>query len=169
MPSISEHFAREIVYFGAQKIDRWPGGEYPGAIPISSGTSVLAGAKFLHREGYFLEYRWGSSLYDLVLALSYHGPAVIGLEWYEGMKRPNEHFRMRPTGQLVGRHCLLAVGVELQVNHEQDSPSRYLVHFQNSLGADWGLNGRAAMCGSDLAHMLVDAELCIPTGVADGS
>lgn len=160
-PDIDKKFAREVIYHGAQRIDRWPGGEYPGASPISSGTSVLAAAKVLHRSGCIGHYYWGRTLMDLIMAVGYQGPVVLGIDWYQGMKRPAPE--MKPAGQLIGRHCLLVLGVTLVFQGEAINEEQSFFLFQNSSGRDWGEQGRAWMCMADLKPLLEGAEMCIPT------
>ena len=160
---VSEDFARRVIYHGAQRIDRWPGGEYPGAQPIASGTSVLAAAKFLHHEGYVAGYRWGIRMLDLVLAVGYHGPVVIGLDWYQGMKRPDSGGRMFATGQRIGRHCMLVIAVNAVASNDGLDEEQSHVIFQNSAGPNWGHNGRATMTLAALKPLIEGAEICIPT------
>jgi len=81
---LSASFAREKIYWEAQKIDPWEGGAYPGATPQYEGTSVLAGVKMLKTLGYIDGYKWAFGLNDLVMAVGYAGPAVLGVPWYEG-------------------------------------------------------------------------------------
>jgi len=75
----------KTIYWPAQRTDKWPGGEYPGAKPIAGGTSILATAKVLQGLGIVDSYYWASSVQELALVLLEHGPVVLGLEWYEGM------------------------------------------------------------------------------------
>jgi hypothetical protein len=62
---IDAEFAKEQIYWEAQKIDRWDGGAYPGAKPFMEGSSVLAAMKILKRLGYIEEYRWAFGVEDL--------------------------------------------------------------------------------------------------------
>jgi hypothetical protein len=134
-------------YREAQKVDEWPGENY-------SGTSVLAGAKVVQREGFLTEYRWAFGLQDLVLALGYKGPAVLGIPWYEGMYEPDPKGIIRPTGRVAGGHAILANGVNVK---------RELVRLHNSWGPDYGLGGSAFISFGDLERLLhEDGEACIP-------
>jgi hypothetical protein len=67
--NIGNRYAKELVYWEAQKIDQWPGGSYPGANPKYSGTSVLAGLKVLKNKGFISEYKWSFSLNELVIGV----------------------------------------------------------------------------------------------------
>lgn len=90
------------IYRWAQQHDEWEGEDY-------DGTSVLAGAKavteWLTR---YVEYRWCFSLDDLIRTIAYHGPVVLGWNWYTGMMRPDVDGRIRPTGVIEGGHCIVA-------------------------------------------------------------
>jgi hypothetical protein len=150
---ITDVYARVRLYWEAQKIDPWEGGSYPGARPFYEGTSVLAGAKVVKAAGGMDEYRWAFGLDDLVGALGYAGPAVLGLNWYEGMFEPVDGY-IRPTGELAGGHCILCRGVSV-------TRRRFLLH--NSWGPGWGLNGTCWITFDDMATLLAeDGEACIP-------
>jgi hypothetical protein len=154
---LDERFAIERIYWEAQKIDRWPGGDYPGAQPQrDDGTSVLAGVKAAAAQGWYLEYRWAFGEADLALAVSHVGPAVLGLPWFEGMLRGDDDHYLHPTGAVVGGHCVLAIGINIQRN-------AYMI--ANSWSADWtgSDHGRAWITRSDMGRLLADqGEACIP-------
>jgi hypothetical protein len=82
---IDNKFAKEQLYWEAQKIDRWPGGAYPGAEPHMEGSSVLAAVKVAKRLGYIEEYRWAFGIEDVKKAISEIGPVILGVPWYEGI------------------------------------------------------------------------------------
>jgi len=152
--AVDAGYARRL-YHDAQRIDEWPGGSYPGARPVYEGTSVLAGAKVLRRVGRIPEYRWAFGLQDLILAVGYQGPAVIGVNWYEGMFKPGPDRFLRVTGDLAGGHAITVIGVSI--------PRRaFLLH--NSWGRGWGWNGRAYLSWTDMERLLHEGgEACIPT------
>ena len=58
---LANKFAREDLYWKAQKIDKLKGGSYPGASPRYEGTSVLAGVKIARDKGFFDSSYWGFS------------------------------------------------------------------------------------------------------------
>ncbi len=134
VPHLDAAFARERIYWPAQRIDQWPGGAYPGASPFYEGTSVLAGIKTAAVAGFYGEYRWAFGENELALAVSQVGPAVIGVNWYTGMFRPDYRGYLNATGQVAGGHCLLVIGVNVRYAY-------YTVY--NSWGPGWG--GRAGM------------------------
>lgn len=135
------------LYKYCQTVDEWPGEAY-------SGTSVLAGAKTLQGRGFVKEYRWAFGLDDLVLAVGYRGPAVLGIPWYESMySAPNG--RVAVSGRQVGGHCILARGVNVR---------RGEVLLRNSWGTRWGNGGDAVIGFDDLERLLNEGgEACIPT------
>jgi hypothetical protein len=151
---IDNRAARERLYWEIQRRDPWPGGAYPGASPFYEGTAVLTGAQYAHGLGAMAEYRWSFSLAELVMAIGYAGPAVLGLNWYEGMFEPDERGYIRPTGSLAGGHCIVARGVSLKYGY---------VLLHNSWGASWGKNGTCLISFNDLDRLLHEqGEACIP-------
>lgn len=148
------NYARTNVYWEAQKIDPWDGGAYPGASPFYEGTSILAGAKILQKTGYLQEYRWAFGEEDLGLAISHLGPAVIGVNWYEGMFRPNKNFYIQPSGRLMGGHAIMVCGF---------NPEKNYYRLWNSWGKDWGRNGWCYITRDDMARLLNEGgDACIP-------
>lgn len=159
----ADTYARETIYWEAQKIDSWPGGAYPGASPRYEGTSVLAGVKIAQQRGHFEEYRWSFGLEDLVMGLSHAGPAVLGLAWYQSNYTPSENFFIRPTGRQVGGHAILARGVvivskrgRLAMTFDDVDLDKSYVVLLNSWGADWGDNGECYVTLRDMADWLDD-------------
>lgn len=144
-----EAFAKEI-YRNAQRIDEWEGENY-------EGTSVLAGAKAMGIAGLIKEYRWAFSIDDVIDAVLVKGPAVLGIPWFSGMyEAPGGVLSV--TGNVVGGHCITAVGYHKATDGSEDS-----IILQNSWGSDWGTNGLARIKISELARLLKEGEACIPT------
>jgi hypothetical protein len=141
----STYMAR-LIYKEAQKIDPWPGETY-------EGTSVLAGAKIATSLGHYKEYRWAFGLQDLILALGYKGPAVLGINWYSSMYSPVNGI-VKISGSVVGGHAILANGVSIP---------KQQVRLHNSWGPGWGNNGEAFISFADLGRLLNEGgEACIP-------
>ena len=138
-------YARENIYWQAQKEDDWEGGSYPDADPFYEGTSVLAGVKVAHKLGWFDNYYWCFGLEDLILGVGCRGPAVLGLAWYRGMHNIDENGYIYPSGQLSGGHCILCKGVN--ITHE-----RFILH--NSWGKHWGLGGDCYVSFDDMDFLL---------------
>jgi len=145
---VTAEFARTKIYLEAQKIDQWPGEDY-------EGTSVIAAAKIIQQLGAMNEYRWAFGLEDLRLAVGNHGPAVLGINWYEGMEETTNGW-IKVTGSNLGGHSVLCFGV----NHNE----KYF-KIQNSWGPAWGINGGLCRISFDDMDRLLheDGEACIPT------
>lgn len=140
--------AREV-YHSAQLLDQWPGEE-------EEGTSVLGGAKACVKRGWYKEYRWAFSLDDVIMSLGYHGPVVLGVDWYEGMIETDSKGFVRREGDIAGGHAILACGVNLK---------RKIVRLHNSWGQGWGINGDCFISFDDLDKLLIaQGEACVPLG-----
>lgn len=138
-------YAREILYWGAQRIDQWDGGAYPGAKPRYEGTSVLAGMKTAQTETWFDSYRWAFGLEDVLLGLGRNGPCVLGLNWYEGMSNTDAQGFIHPTGKVRGGHCTLATKINV---------SEEYVRGPNTWGPYWGVKGYWKLSFNDLEKLL---------------
>lgn len=149
-------FAKENIYWEAQKIDPWDGGSFPGASPFYEGTSVLAGIKVLQKLKYIDSYKWAFGLDDLVLAVGHVGPAVIGINWYSGMFEPHSCGHIHVSGDPVGGHALLVKGVSIK-------NKTFTLH--NSWGSSWGNGGDAIISWSEIEKLLHEnGEAVIPIG-----
>lgn len=142
------------LYKRAQELDEWPGNDY-------SGTSVLAGAKAVEEAGFLKEYRWAFGLEDVRLTIGYHGPVVLGLNWYDGMFTPQGDGRIAPTGDLAGGHCILAYSVSEKLK---------VVRLWNSWGPNWWHGGSwCYLTFDDLDKLLNEqGEACVPVRRAKG-
>ena len=156
-----EHIlANRSIYWPAQQEDQWDGGSYPGADPFYEGTSVLAGTKVAHRLGFYDEYRWAFGLDDLILAVGYKGPAVLGINWYSGMFHPDENGLLHVEGWLAGGHAILVNSVDVK---------RKRFGLPQSWGYDWGvpdsygIGGYCYLNFDDMRRLLSeDGEAMIP-------
>jgi hypothetical protein len=146
-PWPSTFYIGRLIYKEAQKIDEWPGEAY-------EGTSILAGVKVVRDMGFYKEFRWAFGLEDLILALGYFGPVVVGTAWYEDMFDPDADGLLHVGGQVAGGHGYLINGVSLKTR-------RFRIH--NSWGPNWSLNGEAFISFDDMSRLLSEeGEACIP-------
>jgi hypothetical protein len=72
------------------------------------------------------------------------------------MFKPDSKGFIHPTGDKVGGHCTLIIGVNVRSGY-------YILH--NSWGASWGDNGNCKIKRTDMAKLIGDnGEVCIITG-----
>lgn len=129
-------------YAGAQANDEWPGESY-------DGTSALGLCRYLAGRGALSEYRWCFGLHDVLLTLSYVGPVMLGVWWYESMFDPDGDGYIEPAGPQVGGHEVELVGVTPPTRNREG-----FVTLVNSWGRGWGVGGRAKLTWSDLEFLL---------------
>lgn len=135
------------LYRRAQQLDEWAGENY-------DGTSVLGGMKAATEKQWYAEYRWAFGEADLCLAVGYKGPAVLGINWYDGMYEPNAQGIIQVSGTVLGGHAILCNGYNAKTK---------LYRLHNSWGAAWGKNGECFLSKADMARLLAeDGEACIP-------
>jgi hypothetical protein len=152
---VDNQFARERIYWAAQRRDQWDGGAYPGASPFMEGSSVLAGAQVVKDEIKLIGgYDWSLTLDELIMAVGYLGPAVMGTDWYSNMFSPDAAGFVHATGSIEGGHCWLARGVSLR---------KLAFRCRNSWGIDWGEGGDFWVSFDDIGKLLdAQGEACVP-------
>lgn len=145
-------------YCEIQKVDPWPGGECDGnRDPLYSGTSVLSGVKYFVGLGYYSAYRWALSEEEMFIAVGNKGPAVIGVNWYSGMEDPDSSGFIHVDGQIMGGHCTLVYGVDVESG---------FYRIWNSWGESWGQDGTCKISRADMARLLQeDGECVLPESV----
>ena len=148
---LDDTFAREQIYWPAQRDDQWPGGSYAGASPFYEGTSVRAGLEVAQKLGYVGEYRQSNNEGEMALAMTL-GPVIIGVDWYEGMFKPDKRGYIKPTGRKMGGHCCLVIGIT--VTRGPKGSGYYTIY--NSWGPTWGDKGTAKIRRVDLGKLIDD-------------
>ena len=157
VPGIDDAFAFAH-YPLMQRADQWPGEE-----PDYSGTSVLAGAKVMQREGYISGYHWAFLIFEALQAISHAGPVVFGIPWKDSMYEPRPDGLLDCSGKVIGRHAILGRGLRLRARLE--GVSEPVVRLRNSWSASWGSNGDGFIRVSDLEQLLAEGgEACLPLG-----
>jgi hypothetical protein len=148
-----------LIYWAAQRRDPWPGGGWPGATPQYEGTSVLAGLQVARDLGFYAAYRWAFSLQDVIQGILAVGPAILGLNWTEGMSHPQAGGLIEATGPVVGGHCLAGIGIDYN-RRFPDGLVRDVIVLAQSWGLDHGDRGRVYLPLAQLAERLADDGEC---------
>ncbi len=145
--SADDDRGREL-YLEARAVDQAEGRYWP------EGASVLAGAKAVRAAGHMDSYRWAFGADQLATAVSWTGPAVIGISWHEAMYRPDPDGTIHPDGNIVGGHALIVRAYSLRLRR---------FTLRNSWGAGYGLRGDCYLSHADMAALLADAgDACVP-------
>lgn len=130
------------LYAAAQSIDRAEGRWW------DEGASVLAGAKAVKEVGHLEEYRWAFGADQLAVAVSWTGPAVIGVSWHNSMFSPDATGFLHPDGNVVGGHAILVRGYNVKARR---------FTLRNSWGSSWGKGGDCFLSHADMAALLDDS------------
>lgn len=168
---VDEILLGKKIYWPAQEEDEWEGGSYPGADPIYEGTSVLSGMKVAARLGFFGEYRWGLNAKDLALCIGYAGPAILGINWYEGMHETDPHGFVHVSGSISGGHAILCHRVKIEKRKDGSIDyDRSYFQLHNSWGPSWGVDGRAKVLWSDMERLISEqGEVALPVRRSKGN
>jgi len=153
-------FAREQVYWAAQRTDPWEGGSYPGARPFYEGTSVLDGLRAASALGWFDSYWWAFSIEEALSALVHEGPLVIGVDWTEGMARPRPSGLIRADGRVLGGHCVAVLRFIPKPRIRGETGLPPCVGIAQSWGPAHGDRGMVYLPVEDLAALLGDRGEC---------
>lgn len=136
------------LYKRAQKLDEWEGESY-------EGSSVLGAAKAGQEMRWWDEYRWAlgpgaeAAAEDVILAIGYNGPVMVGSWWYDGMLDADSRGFLRAAGKKVGGHAYLLTRYSVKLD---------AVWTPNS----WGGEGQGWISRSDLVSLLDDdGEACM--------
>lgn len=140
-------FNTKTFYDACQVRDQIPGTNY-------DGTTVRAGAKILKELGVIEEYRWAFSIDDVINAVTYLGPMVVGTMWYSRMTSPSsDRAIISPKGRSEGGHAYMINGID---NDNE------MFRIKNSWGKNWGKNGQAFISFKNFEKLLHDqGEACV--------
>ena len=139
------------IYDRAIQLDEWADNDRDTARQF--GTSVRAGAKVLQELGLISAYGWAFDLDTALAWLSWHGPLVIGTNWYDSMfeRGRDGYLRIPPGARVAGGHCTLVVGIDVK-----RGAVRGLTSWR-----DWGYWW---LSFEDFARLIrEDGECCSPT------
>lgn len=141
------------IYYEARRQDEWPGEDYDG----SSVNGAMRAARLM---SYVREWRWCKTLAEVRHALSYHGPLVIGVNWYSGMFSPDAVGTLRISGTIAGGHALMLAG------YKTVNGARWY-RLENSWGPTWGDKGGCWISELDLQRLLNErGEFALPKKAA---
>lgn len=119
----------------------------------SDGTTILAGAQVAKKFGLISEYRWATTVDEVVDALVIFGPVIAGTHWYDGMNADSSGV-MRVNGRLQGGHAYVINGVDV---------AKKVFRVKNSYGKAWGKQGYGYLSFDSLEKLLKDGgEICVP-------
>lgn len=96
---------------------------------------------------------WGWSVEELIDAVRYVGPVVVGTNWYDDMFYPNSRGLIKATGSIAGGHAYLISGYNTRNG---------LFRGKNSWGRGWGRLGRFSIPAEDMSRLISeDGEICL--------
>jgi hypothetical protein len=159
LPIDSEQTAEnaDALYYLAKGLDGQPADE--------DGTNLRSGAKAFKSLGHIQAYAFAHTTDEIATWILNHGPVVVGTNWYEGMEQTDRWGYVHPTGQCMGGHAWLLIGVDYR-----NPLNRYFVGL-NSWGESWGERGTFNLSAGDLARLMresgeavtaVEVPLAIP-------
>lgn len=135
------------IYKGALDRDHIPG-------TADTGTTIIAGMKYLQEIGKIERYVWAESMDSLVRWILTQGPVIMGTLWRDQMWETDSRGVIRSAGNVVGGHAWMVYGYE-----------NGWFRCQQSWGSNWGLKGRFWVYYTDMKKMLMDeaGEACSPS------
>ncbi|MFZ5770718.1 MAG: hypothetical protein ACOY4W_04755 [Thermodesulfobacteriota bacterium] len=136
------------IYRRAKQLDQYPGEAY-------AGSSVLGAVKAGKERGWYTSYYWAFSEMDLRLAVSWKGPAIIGIPWPKDMRKPGKTGIITSIGGGgTARHAILVKGFNV-------NSGLYTLH--GSYGPLWAHKGDCYLHHTHMAQLLrQQGECCIP-------
>ena len=163
LPIHPNDFALNL-YRSARKVDEWEGEAY-------AGTSILAGAKVTQMGGFISGYRWAFSIDEVLDALAFMGPVVLGIPWLESMYGTLPGGLVDISGKQVGGHAITATGYGVKsfpvstLEGKRAKRTEEVVRWRNSWGKSYGVDGDGYIRVADLEYLLKGhGEACVPMG-----
>ncbi len=84
---------------------------YPGSYPpVDTGSSVLAAMDLGKKLGIISGYKWATEPNEAITGLALLGSGELGVDWHEGMDRPDDKGVVHATGYVRGGHAFQALG-----------------------------------------------------------
>lgn len=126
----------DAIYYECKVIDGEPLQE--------DGSQVRSGAKALKARGRLDTYVFADTIDEAIAWIMTKGPVVMGTDWTEDMFTPDKNGLVKPTGQVAGGHCYVAVGYD---------PKTQLIEYINSWDDSWGVDGHFFMSKTNAASL----------------
>lgn len=109
------------------------------------GATMLAQQKAAKALGWIGEYRWGTTLEELVQTVLDVSPVLIGVNWYSDMLTPDRRGWIRVAGPLVGGHAIVVNGVNTK---------SATLRLKNSWSQLWGKRGHCYLSFDDMDRLI---------------
>lgn len=138
-------WAREHIYWPAQRQDKFRGGIYPESNWYSEGSDIITTCKVLKQIHFCKGFYQANNVRELKMGVSHVGPCFIGIPWFMDMFEPSADGIANPRGELAGYHAVTVVEIDVE---------RKLFGFANSWGLEWGLAGFAFVTFKGMAKLL---------------
>lgn len=136
-------WAREHIYWPAQRQDKYRGGIYPESNWYSEGSDIITTCKVLKQIHFCDGFYQANDMHGLKMGVSHSGPCIIGIPWFEQMFYPDADGILDVSGELAGYHAVTVLEIDME---------RKMFGFANSWG-DWGKAGFGYLTFKDMAKL----------------